>query len=93
LGAGFSERLDFLGGWNFGIFANGQIAGLSVVLPCSMAAFPYRCLTTGRNVQGWSADDVSEDEGETYEAVTCLACAQQHLVNRSTGWVLGADDQ
>ena len=57
-----------------------------------MAAFIYRCPTTGRNVQGWFADDVSEDEGEaTHEAVTCLACAQMHLVNRSTHRVLGAD--
>jgi hypothetical protein len=58
-----------------------------------MAAFIHRCPTTGRNVQGWFADDVSEDEGETYEAVTCLACAQMHLVNRSTGKVLGAGDK
>jgi hypothetical protein len=58
-----------------------------------MGPFIYRCPTTGRNVQGWFADDVSEDEGETYEAVTCLACAQQHLVNRSTGRVLGAGDK
>ena len=42
---------------------------------------------------GMFPDDVSEDEGETYEAVTCLACAQQHLVNRSTGRVLGAGDK
>jgi hypothetical protein len=42
---------------------------------------------------GMFADDVSEDEGETDEAVTCLACAQQHLVNRSTGRVLGAGDK
>ena len=59
-----------------------------------MAAFIYRCPTTGGNVQGWFADDVSEDEGETtYEAVTCLACTQMHLVNRSTGRVLGAGDK
>ena len=41
---------------------------------------------------GMFPDDVSEDEGEaTYEAVTCLACAQMHLVNRSTHRGLGAD--
>ena len=91
MGAGFFERLDFLGGWNFGIFAIGQNGSLPVVLPRRMAAFIYRCPTTGRNVQGWFADDVSEDEGETYEAVTCLACTRMHLVNRSTRKVLGAD--
>jgi hypothetical protein len=58
-----------------------------------MAAFIYRCPTTGRNVQGLFADDVSEDEGETCEAMTYLACAQMHLVNRSTGRVLGAGDK
>ena len=63
-----------------------------IALSWNMAAFIYRCPTTGRNVQGWFADDVSEDEGEaTYEAVTCLACAQMHLVNRSTHRGLGAD--
>ena len=59
----------------------------------SMAAFIYRCPTTGRNVQGWFVEDVSEGEGETYETVTCLACAQMHLVNRSTHRVLSADDK
>jgi hypothetical protein len=38
-------------------------------------------------------EDVSEGEGETYETVTCLACAQMHLVNRSTHRMLSADDK
>jgi hypothetical protein len=37
-----------------------------------MATFIYRCLNTGLNVQGWSAEDVS-DEPESYEATTCTA--------------------
>jgi hypothetical protein len=49
-----------------------------------MAPFIYRCPTTGMNVQGWFADDVSADE-DIYETVTCLACRQAHLINRSTG--------
>jgi hypothetical protein len=52
-----------------------------------MAAFLYRCPTTGLNVQGWFAD-----EKTTYETVTCLACTQVHLINRLTGKVLGSDD-
>jgi len=58
-----------------------------------MATFIYRCPTTGRNVQGWFADEVSANEGESYEAVTCLACKQVHLVNRLTGNTLGDDEE
>ncbi len=41
------------------------------------------------NVQGWIADDVTQREAETYEPVTCTACARVHLVNPKTGKVLG----
>ena len=44
------------------------------------------------NVQGWIADDASAIEGQTHQAMTCLACRQIHLVNPATGKVLGADD-
>jgi hypothetical protein len=57
-----------------------------------MAPFIYRCPTTGMNVQGWFADDVSANEAETFETVTCLACRQAHLISRSTGKVLGDDE-
>jgi hypothetical protein len=55
-----------------------------------VAPFFYRCPTTGLNVQGWFADDVTA-EGETYQTVTCLACQQVHLVNPATNKILGAD--
>lgn len=58
-----------------------------------MAAFIYRCPATGRDVQGWLADDPSsENGGEVYEAVECPACTRVHLVNVKTGKTLG-DDQ
>jgi hypothetical protein len=59
-----------------------------------MPPFLYRCPNTGYRVQGFVADDTS-DEGERYEyeAVTCLACQQVHLVNPTTGKVLGEDDE
>jgi hypothetical protein len=57
-----------------------------------MGASLYRCPTTGLNVQGWFADEVDDEEEMTYDTVTCLACTQVHLVNRSTGKVLGSDD-
>ena len=58
-----------------------------------MATFLYRCPTTGRNVQGWLAEEVNSDNGDNvYEAVPCLACNRHHVVNPSTGKVLGADN-
>ena len=56
-----------------------------------MATFLFRCPNTGYRVQGWVADDGSEDTEETYETVSCHACHQVHLVNPSTGKVLGDD--
>ena len=47
---------------------------------------------TGDNVQAWAADD-PEDDDLAYIQVTCLACAQAHLVNPKTGKVLGSDDE
>jgi hypothetical protein len=43
-------------------------------------------------VQGWSAEEVSPDQADTYETVTCMACQQVHLVNPATGDVLGSGD-
>lgn len=55
-----------------------------------MPTFVYRCPTTGLRVQGWIADDPTDDEA--FEAVTCLACTRVHLVNPKTGKVIGEDD-
>jgi hypothetical protein len=56
-----------------------------------MATFIYLCPATGLNVQGWFADEPPAGEGEVYDTVTCLACTRTHLINRSTGKVLGGD--
>ncbi len=53
-----------------------------------MPPFLYRCPNTGDNVQAYAADD-AEDDDLTYVRVTCLACAQAHLVNPKIGKVLG----
>jgi hypothetical protein len=58
-----------------------------------MATFLFRCPNTGYRVQGWVADDGSEDTSETYQSVSCQACRQLHLVNPSTGKVLGGEDE
>jgi len=57
-----------------------------------MAAFIFRCPHTGRNVQGWVADD-PEVEDDAYESVICSACTRLHLVNPKTGKVLGEADE
>ena len=50
-----------------------------------MATFVYRCPATGLQVQGWTADDPSENDGSPYRVVTCLMCKRIHLVNPATG--------
>jgi hypothetical protein len=55
-----------------------------------MAALIYRCPTTRMKVQAWLAHEAS-DYGETYQSLICAACSQIHLVNRSTGRILGDD--
>jgi hypothetical protein len=52
-----------------------------------MATFLYRCPNTRLRVQGWSADDASEEVA--YEPVRCIACSQMHYVDPATGKVLG----
>lgn len=52
--------------------------------------FVFTCPTTGFNVQHELDDDPDISDNE-HEAITCLACAALHLVNRKTGKVLGQD--
>jgi hypothetical protein len=54
------------------------------------APFLFRCPNTGYCVQGRVADDGSQD-ARGLETVSCHACQQVHLVNPSTGRVLGVD--
>jgi hypothetical protein len=58
-----------------------------------MAPFLFRCPNTGLHVQGWVADDGSDEPGETYETVNCQACRQMHLVNPRTGRVMRSEDE
>jgi hypothetical protein len=53
-----------------------------------MPLFIYRCPKTGYRVQGFVAEDTSEDQ-HVYEPVTCPVCNQIHHVNPHTGVVLG----
>jgi hypothetical protein len=40
------------------------------------------------NVQVWLPDGKPTDRTDSYEPVDCPACAQLHLVNRTTGKML-----
>jgi len=59
----------------------------------TMATVLFFCPNMGLRVQGWFADDLSENGGEAYESVNCPACLQIHLVNPRTGRTLGPDQQ
>jgi len=52
-----------------------------------MPLFMYRCPKTGYRVQGFCAEDISEDH-HVYEPVTCPVCREIHHVNPTTGTVL-----
>ena len=64
-----------------GRFGMDQFPGPRHALPSDMASVPYRCATTGMNVQAWFADDVSDDN--LYVSLRCPACARVHHVNRA----------
>ena len=53
----------------------------------------YRCPNTGRTVQGWSADEVTDDnDDDTSQSFRCMASTRVHLVNLKTGKVLGGEE-
>ncbi len=59
----------------------------------NMRSFIYRCPTTGMNVQGWVAEDGTEDDESIYRTLDCPVCRRAHLVNPATGRVLNAPDK
>ena len=65
----------------------GQFFGSRLLLANRMPPFLYRCPNTGYRVQGFVAEEVSDDQ--TYVSVTCIRCRQTHLVNPSSGRVVG----
>jgi hypothetical protein len=55
-----------------------------------MSKLIFRCVRTGLSVQVWlpEAAPTESDNANSYEAVTCPACARMHLVNKTTGRML-----
>ena len=68
-----------------------DLAGRLGLLSFMATTFLYRCPYSHQNVQGWSAEDVSDDDA-SYHSVACLTCAQTHLINLKTGKMLGAKE-
>jgi hypothetical protein len=58
-----------------------------------MATFLYRCPKTRLRVQGWVADEPSQPEKQSYEAINCLACGGLHLVNPVSGKTINEDER
>ena len=54
-----------------------------------MPTFIYRCPTTGYRVQGYTPDEVKEEDDNIFESVHCPVCKRIHLVNPLTGEVAG----
>ena len=53
----------------------------------------FRCPTTGAMVQHMIATEADPGDHDRYDAVHCLACSLQHLINRVTGKALGQRDE
>jgi hypothetical protein len=54
-----------------------------------MESLVFRCTQTRTNVQVWLREAAQPECADSYEAVTCPACARVHLINRKTGKMLG----
>ncbi|MGZ5876379.1 MAG: hypothetical protein ACXWKP_30305 [Bradyrhizobium sp.] len=52
----------------------------------------FKCPQTGLNVQHWLDDAEPEDPSSAYETVVCKACSRLHFVNRSSGRLLGQQE-
>src|SRR6516162_1335284 len=59
-----------------------------------MAAILFTCPNMGIPVQAWLAgDNRSDNAGENFEPIECIACRRFHYVDPATGRVLGARDK
>ena len=54
-----------------------------------MVKLIFRCTRTGMNVQIEMPEMAPTEHTDSYETVTCPACTRIHLVNKTTGRMLG----
>jgi hypothetical protein len=59
-----------------------------------VAAFLFRCTTTGAQTQGWIDDATHAEIGEDdYISISCVACGLAHMINPKTGRVIGGSEE
>jgi hypothetical protein len=63
------------------------------ILVLKMDKLIFRCTRTGMNVQIHMPDAAPTNHPDSYESVTCPACTRIHLVNRTTGRMLGDNEK
>jgi hypothetical protein len=74
-----------------GLEAN-QCARLQLAQKKEMGKLIFRCTRTAMNVQVDVAD-AAPTYPDSYESVTCPACTRIHLVNKTTGRILGDNEK
>ena len=58
-----------------------------------MPVIHFRCPATGKDVQGWIADEPEVEDGESFQPVKCAVCRRFHYVNPKSAKVLGDASQ
>jgi len=53
----------------------------------------FKCPQTGLNVQHWLDEEEPDDPSSAYETVVCKACSRLHFINRSSGKLLGRQEE
>ncbi len=57
-----------------------------------MSPIIFKCPQTTLNVQHWLDDAEPQDQSSAYETVVCKACGRLHFINRSSGRLLGQQE-
>jgi hypothetical protein len=67
--------------------------GCTTASTLKMVRLIFRCTQTGMNVQIEMPVLAPTDHPDSYESVTCPACTRIHLVNKTTGKMLGDNEK
>jgi hypothetical protein len=67
--------------------------GRTTASTSKMGKLIFRCTRTGMNVQIEMPEMASTDHADSYESLTCPACTRIHLINKTTGKMLGDNEK
>jgi hypothetical protein len=67
--------------------------GCTTASPLKMVRLIFRCVQTGMNVQIEMPEKAPTDHVDSYESVACPACTRIHLINKTTGKMLGDNEK